>query len=145
MEVVLWLVIAFAAGVIEAATVSLVSVWLAIGAVCAAVAAAFGAAAYVQCIVFLVVSLALLIFTAKLCRKLRESKKVPTNADRLIGCTAVVTEDIDPVQGKGAVKVMGREWSAQLCDGATAKIGDEAIVESISGAHLVVRLKNREI
>lgn len=142
MSVILWLIIAFAAGVVEAATVSLVSVWLAVGAVCAAVAAALGATIMVQSIVFLIISLVLLVLTAPLSKKFREGKKTPTNADRLIGCTAVIVEDIDHIQGKGAVKVMGQEWSARLEDGSTAQIGEEVIVERISGAHLVVSLKN---
>ncbi len=142
MAVILWLIIAFVAGAVEALTVSLVSIWLAIGAVCAAIAAAFGAGATAQSIIFLVVSLVLLILTAPISKKFREGKKIPTNADRLIGCDAIVTEDIDPVQGKGAVKVRGQEWSAQLSDGTTAKAGSEVTVERISGVHLVVTPKN---
>ncbi len=77
MDVVLWLIVAFAAGAVEAATVSLVSIWLALGAVCAAVAAAFGASAMVQSVVFLAVSLVLLILTAPLSKKFREGKRFP--------------------------------------------------------------------
>ena len=143
MDVVLWLIVAFAAGAVEAATVSLVSIWLALGAVCAAVSAAFGASAVVQSIVFLVASLVLLILTAPLSKKFREGKKVPTNADRLIGCDAIITEDIDPINGKGAVKVLGQEWSAQMQDGTTAEKGATVVVEDICGAHLVVKFKEQ--
>ena len=74
MSVILWLVVAFAAGIVEAVTVTLVSVWLAIGAVCAATAAWFGASSGVQCIVFAAVSLVLLVLTAPLCCKYRIQK-----------------------------------------------------------------------
>ena len=42
MNVLIWLVIALAAGIIEACTTALVSVWIVIGAVCAACVSALG-------------------------------------------------------------------------------------------------------
>lgn len=145
MSVILWLVVAFAAGVVEAVTVALVSVWLAIGAVCAAVAAWFGASSGVQCIVFAAVSLVLLVLTAPLCCKFRVQKKTPTNADMLIGSVGVVTEEIDSVQGKGEVKVGGQRWSAQTRDSSRIAEGETVTIEEIVGAHLVVSVnKDKE-
>ncbi|MBQ3573504.1 MAG: NfeD family protein [Clostridia bacterium] len=142
MAVVIWLIIALIAGIAEAATVSLISVWFALGAVAAAIAAAFGLGAIAQVIIFLAASLILMALTAPLCRKFRMGEKTPTNADRLIGRTGIITEDVDPLQGKGEVKVGGQVWSVQVRGGGRAKVGDNVIVEDIEGAHLVVSLKN---
>lgn len=141
ISVILWLAVALIAGIAEAATVALVSVWLAVGAVCAAVAAGIGLNSAVQCIVFLVVSLILLFLTAPMSKKFRRSAKTPTNADRLIGCEGVVIEDIDPIQGKGEVKVKGQIWSAAARGEGFVKAGAHVTVEEISGAHLVVSVK----
>ena len=144
MAVVIWLIIALIAGVVEATTVSLVSVWFALGAVVAAIVSAFGIETVTQVIIFLAVSLILMALTAPLCKKFRLGEKTPTNADRLIGRTGVITEDVDPLHGKGEVKVGGQVWSVQLRGDDRATVGDNVIVEDIEGAHLVVRLKGDE-
>ena len=141
MAVVVWLIIALVAGILEAVTVSLVSVWFALGAVAAAISAGFGFGVIAQVVIFLVLSLILMALTAPICRKFRMGEKVPTNADRLIGCIGVITEDVDPLENKGEVKVQGQRWSVQVRDDGRAKVGDNVIVEAIEGAHLVVRLK----
>ncbi len=145
MSVVLWLIIALAAGIVEAVTVTLVSVWLAIGAVCAAVCAGFGASAAVQCTVFAAVSLVLLILTAPLCSKFRAQTKTPTNADMLIGKVGIVTEEINPLNSSGEVKVSGQRWSVQVRGGGCVSVGERVLVEEIVGAHLVVSVLNEEV
>lgn len=137
MNVLIWLVIALAAGIAEACTTALVSVWIVIGAVCAACVSALGGGDSAQTLTFLIVSLVLLIITAPLGKKFRSSKKVPTNADMLIGCIGEITEDVDPVCGKGEVMVKGRRWSVRLVGGKTAKKGDRVVIRDIVGAHLV--------
>ena len=143
MSVILWLIIALIAGIVEAVTTALVSVWLAAGAVCAAIAAGFGVSAGVQCVIFAAVSAALLILTLPLCSRFRKSVKQPTNADMLIGCVGVVTEDIDPMQGFGTVKVKGQVWSARANGNAAVPAGTEVIVREIRGVHLVVDVSEK--
>lgn len=136
---VLWLIAAVVLGVIEGMTVALVSVWMAVGAFVAAVAAYFGAAVSVQVLVFASVSVLLLAFTAPLGKKMRVGKKAVTNADRLIGAVGVVLERIDDIEKRGTVKVMGQVWSASATDSADIDIGEKVIVEAIEGVHLVVK------
>lgn len=143
MSVILWIIVAFVAAVIEATTVTLVSVWFVVGAVCAAVCAAFGATTTMQCVVFAVVSLVLLILTAPLSARIRNHTKTPTNADRLIGKTGIVTEDIDPLNASGEVKVDGQRWSAQVRGDGYASAGTTVVVEEIVGAHLVVKITDK--
>lgn len=138
MDVILWLVLALVAGIAEAMTVTLVSVWFAAGAVCAAIASALGASTAFQWILFWVVSLVLLIITAPLCKKLKVQKKVPTNADRVIGQTGVVTEEIHMLNGTGEVKADGKRWSAKSVGGEIIPVGAVVRIEEISGVNLIV-------
>lgn len=138
MDVILWLVLALVAGIAEAMTVTLVSVWFAAGAVCAAIASALGASTAFQWILFWVVSLVLLIITAPLCKKFKVQKKVPTNADRVIGQTGVVTEEIHMLNGTGEVKADGKRWSAKSVGGEIIPVGAVVRIEEISGVNLIV-------
>ena len=80
----------------------------------------------------------LLILTAPLCKKLRVQKNEPTNADRVIGQTGIVTEEINPIDGLGEVKVDGKRWSAKSSDGKIIPEGTIVKIEEISGVKLIV-------
>ena len=113
---VLWLVLLIVFAVLEASTVSLVSIWFMGGALTALIAALCGAKIWLQVVLFFVVSIALLLCLRPLSKKLLKKRKVATNADSNIGKTAVVTETIDNLRGTGAVKISGVEWSARSVD-----------------------------
>ena len=113
---VLWLALLIVFAVLEASTVSLVSIWFMGGALTALIAALCGAEIWLQIILFFVVSIALLLCLRPLSKKLLKKRKVATNADSNIGKTAVVTETIDNLRGTGAVKISGVEWSARSVD-----------------------------
>ena len=113
---VLWLALLIVFAVLEASTVSLVSIWFMGGALTALIAALCGAEIWLQVVLFFVVSIALLLCLRPLSKKLLKKKKVATNADSNIGKTAVVTETIDNLRGTGAVKISGVEWSARSVD-----------------------------
>ena len=113
---VLWLGLLIVFAVLEASTVSLVSIWFMGGALTALIAALCGAEIWLQVVLFFAVSIALLLCLRPLSKKLLKKKKVATNADSNIGKTAVVTEAIDNLRGTGAVKISGVEWSARSVD-----------------------------
>lgn len=132
-----WLITAVVLGIIESITVALVSIWMAIGAFAAAVFAFFGFGTAVQVLVFAAVSALMLILTAPLSKRFRQSKKVSTNADRLIGQEGVVLRRVDPIENKGQIKVMGQIWSAEGADGIELDIGEKVIVKAIEGVHVI--------
>ena len=66
---VFWLLVAVIFGVVEAATVQLMSIWFAVGAVAAMVASLFGAGIWLQLVVFFVVAFLVLVFTRPLVKK----------------------------------------------------------------------------
>ena len=71
----------------EGATVSLVSLWFAAGAVVAMFAALLGAGAWLQTGLFLVVSGALLLMLRPIVRRYLVPKITATNVDSLVGAT----------------------------------------------------------
>ena len=65
-----------------------------------------------------------------------------TNADRLIGRTAVVAQDIDNTSGTGEAVVAGMIWTARSSvEGHKILKGDTVKILNISGAKLIVRKK----
>ena len=90
-----WLIAMVLFGVLEAVTVGLTSIWFALGALGALAAAAAAAPVIVQIVVFLGVSFLTLLLVRPLAQRFVNDRKVATNADRVIGQEAVVTEDIE--------------------------------------------------
>jgi len=126
-DILLWLILLVAFIVIEAATVSLLTTWFAIGSLFSLVLAFLGAPFYWQIAVFFVVSFVLLIFTKPFVDKKLMAKKEATNADRVIGKTGVVIEEIDNIKGTGQVKVLNQIWSASSEE--NIKKGEKVIVK----------------
>ena len=125
--------------VVEAMTVALVSVWFIGGAVCALIAAALGAGFAVQMVIFVAVSAILLAFVCPAARKRWAKKPERTNADRLVGQTAMVTETIDACADTGAVKINGVLWTAKCTTGERIEKGRHVTIERVEGAKLYVK------
>lgn len=140
---IVWLLICIAAAVIEILTASaLVSIWFAIGAFFAMLAAAAGVPELFQWIIFAAVSLAALIFFRKKAMQHIVRKKVATNADRVIGCDGRVTERIDDLAETGAVSLDGQIWTARTeRDSETIEKDTIVTVKRISGAKVIVEPK----
>ncbi|WP_251317244.1 NfeD family protein [Flintibacter muris] len=137
---IFWLAafIAFAIG--EAITVGLVSVWFAVGALAGLFAAALGAGLWLQITVFLGVSALALALFKPLSGKFLRPKLSATNADRVIGASALVTETIDNSQAQGQVKVKGQVWSARSDQDVVIPAGRNVRVLRIEGVKVIVEL-----
>ncbi len=138
MTVIFWAVAVIAFVILELATVGLASIWFALGALCALIAALLGAPVWLQVVWFVIVSVATLLLTRPLARKYINSKTMATNADRVIGGKAVVKERIDELAGTGAVLADGKMWTARTADGSVAEPGDIVTVLEIRGVRLIV-------
>lgn len=129
--------------VAELATVQLVSIWFAAGALMSLIFSLFNAPVWLQVVVFFAVSAVCLIITRPIVKKAVNDKKVPTNADMAIGKTGIVTETIDNIKGLGKVKVQGSLWSAKSSDGSVIDENERVRVLEIKGVKLVVEnIKN---
>jgi len=133
-----WIAAAVVFAVIEAATAQILTLWFCIGAVGAIIANALGASPVVQSIVFAAVSLLTLIVARPYLRRFTRTKVQPTNLDMCIGQTAVVTEEIDNLAGKGQAKIRGSLWTARAADGSVIPAGTTVTVQRIEGVKLIV-------
>lgn len=134
-----WAVMLVAFIVIEAVTAQLVTIWFAVGSLASLIAQMLGAEVWLQWVIFVSVSAVILAATRPLVKKFTKTKVQPTNADRCIGQTAVVTEKIDNIAGKGAVKVGGIMWTARSETGDVIDENKEVTVTKIDGVKLIVR------
>jgi membrane protein implicated in regulation of membrane protease activity len=119
-----WIGLAVILALVELASLDLVLLMFAVGALAAAVAAAFGAPFWVAVLVFAVVSLALLFFVR------------PSVVARLhAGPTLTSGHD-------ARIKLNGEIWSARAAfETAAFAIGTEVLVTTIDGATAVVTNK----
>ena len=138
---IVWLLIAVVLGVIEAVTVSLVSIWFAIGALVAIIPAYFGVPIWGQILVFLAASAIAFAFTKRFFKDVVKVKKQPTNFDSLIGTDGIVTTEINNLDGKGKVYISGLTWSAKAADGKNIPEGAVVVARKIEGVTLVVETK----
>ena len=139
MMIWFWLGAIVVFGVVEALTAGLVSIWFVAGAIAALLAAVLGAGTTVQIILFIAVSAAALVLTRPLVKRYTQGKAIPTNADRVLGQTAKVTEAIDNENSTGAVYADGKTWSARSADGAVIPAGAQVVIEKMEGVKLFVK------
>ena len=135
---VVWIVAIVVFLIIEAATAGLVTIWFAVGALAALLAAMFDAPVWLQLVWFFAISIAAFAVTRPLAKKYLNSKTQPTNADMLIGQECIVTEPIDNVAGTGAVSVGRKVWTARTTDDHVIPQGSHATVLRIEGVKLIV-------
>lgn len=139
MDILCWLLLAALFIIIEIATLGLTTIWFAGGAFIAAIAGAFGASLPIEVLCFVVVSVLLLVLTRPLAVKHLDSKTEKTNAEALVGKSAVVLTKINNLNGTGQVKVNGMEWSARTADDTvTIEKGETVKIVEIQGVKLIV-------
>lgn len=135
----IWLCAAVLFGVVEALTAGLVSVWFAVGSVGAFFAAVGGLDVTAQMVIFAAVSAVALAATRPLVQRIGRSRHTPTNLDRVVGKTGLVTEDIDNGRSSGAVYVDGKTWTARSAGGDEISAGARVEIARMEGVKLFVR------
>lgn len=135
---VFWLaaLILFAIG--EGITVGLTSIWFAIGALGALIVSGLGFELWIQIAVFLALSGLALLLVRPLAQKFLKPGYSATNADRVIGRTAVVTEQIDNLKGSGLVSISGQVWTARSEQDVVIPAGEEVKILRIEGVKVFV-------
>lgn len=138
---VAWLALLILFSIGEAITVGLTSVWFAVGSLGALLCALVGGGIWVQIIVFLVLSGLSLALVRPLAKKFLTPGYSATNADRVIGQEAVVTQTIDNLRGQGQVNITGQTWTARSQDDTVIPEGALVRVLRIEGVKVFVALK----
>lgn len=135
---VLWVCVIILSIVIEATSLDLTAIWFAVGALGALVLSLLGVGLTAQAVIFLLLSVALLIAVRPLAKKFMGVTPIPTNIDRLIGQTTLVTTAIDNAQGQGEVKIGGTMWMARSSEGTPISAGAQVRILEIVGVKVIV-------
>ena len=106
-----WLAVIIILAVLESITINLTTIWFVASGLVALLLSFITDNYLIQFGVFVVLGVILLVTTKPLLQKSLKAKKEPTNAERIIGMTGIVTEKITRNQN-GEVKVDGKKWTA---------------------------------
>ena len=142
---IVWTAAIILFGIVEAVTAGLVSIWFVGGALAALISAFVGAPLWLQIVLFLVVSAVALAMTRPLLKKITTANMEATNADRVLGTVAKVTETIDNENSVGAVYVDGKTWTARSVDETIIAAGSLVHIESMQGVKLLVKLVEKKM
>lgn len=118
--------------------IHLVSIWFAVGAAVALTASLLSAPVWLQVVLFLLVSCALLAALLPFTRKYLKPKLTATNIDSVIGSTGYVTIPIDNAAAQGQVKLDAMVWTARSLTGEPIPEGTLVRVHHIEGVKVYV-------
>ena len=135
---VLWFILLVVFLLVEANTVTLLSIWFAAGSLAAVIAALLGGPLWLQGVLFFGVSVGLLLALRPFLRKHIKPRIVSTNVDSVIGATGIVTARIDNVAATGQVKLGAMEWTARSSADTPLEEGTLIRVDRIEGVKVFV-------
>ena len=139
MSPMIWLAALILFGIGEAVTVGLTSIWFALGALGALIVSSLGFGFWPQFLTFVVLSAISMALIRPIAKKILAPNYAPTNADRVVGTTGLVTEEIDNIEGKGQVNLSGQVWSARSSQAnGVIPAGCEVKVLQIQGVKVIV-------
>lgn len=134
----IWFILLVVFLMAEASTVTVVSLWFAAGALVAMAANLLGAPLWLQILLFVVVSAALLAALRPIIKKLIKPKLTRTNVDAIIGATGMVTGSIDNALSQGQIKLGAMDWTARSSSGEPIEAGTQVVVDRIEGVKVFV-------
>ena len=141
MNWIFWLVLVIVLSFVEIATVSLVSIWFVASGFVAMILSFFIEDTAIITTIFILLGIFLLVISRPIVNKLRSKDNEKTNLDRIIGETAIVTEDIKK-NVVGEVKVDGKRWSAVSKEKCLK--GDTVKILKIDGVKLIVEKESEK-
>ena len=133
----IWMMAGVVLLILELFSMSFFLLWIAVAAILAGVVAIFVPIAWVQWLVFAILSIALLLATRPLARSLHGSVTLLSNVDAMVGQRGVVIDAIDPLKNVGRVRIGSDEWRARAEQAIPVDAWAE--VTSVAGTTLTVR------
>ena len=135
MNWVFWLVLIIILTIIEVITINLVTIWFVVSGIVALILSFWITNSVILSTVFVILGIILLLTTKPILDKLLKHSS-PTNLERIIGSTGIVTESIkkDTI---GEVKADGKRWSA-IADEEILE-GEKVKIKKIDGVKLIVK------
>ncbi len=135
--ILIWFVIIIISAIIEITTMDLTSVWFSIGALVAFILSIFSDNIILQIVIFVAISVILLFSVRPIAKNYFRTNLINTNADRLVGKTAICTKEIRAGE-RGEVKIDGKFWTAVTSNDEYIMIDQKVEVLAIEGVKLIV-------
>lgn len=135
----IWLIIAGIFFIGEIATVGFLIFWFGVGSLIAMVASFFTDSIIIQTTIFVISSTILIFATKPFVKKFVDVKNTNTNAFSIIGKTALVIKEINPIQSQGQIKINGEIWSAESDNSEVIPEGSEVEILQIKGVKTIVK------
>ena len=133
-----WIGLMVVFGILEAATVNMVSVWFVGGSLAGLIVTLLGGQLWVQIVACLIVAIGLLACLRPFVRKYVTPRRTATNADMVLGRTAYLTETVDNLRATGALKLDGKVWTVRSADGSVLPEGTLVKIVKLEGVKLYV-------
>ena len=143
-DTILWIAVLIIMVIVEATTVSLVSIWFAGGALVALITGFFEVSFGWQVVVFFVISFVLLFFTRPLALSFFNKEREKTNIDSIIGSRAIVQKEINNLKSEGVASLNGQQWTARAMGEDIIPAGEVVVVKKIQGVKLIVEKVQEE-
>jgi membrane protein implicated in regulation of membrane protease activity len=143
ITLILWGVLIIVSLIVELITEELTIIWGTIGAIFSFLAAIFKVEIWLQLLIFIVFTTLTIIIFRPIIKKIAKKEMVRTNADRIIGMVAVVTEPFKNNE-VGRVVVNGQSWRATSTTFQEFFEGEKVQVEGISGTKVIISKINNE-
>lgn len=135
-----WLILSGLFLIIEIFNVSFLIFWFSLGALVAMIVSFVIHNIIIQASIFLVTSTVLLFATRPFVNKiLPKDSFIKTNSNSIEGKIGKVIVDIEPIEGKGQVKIDSETWSAKSANNTYIFKDTEVIVEKIEGVKAIVK------
>lgn len=93
---------------------------------------------FIQTLVFVTSSIALLFFTKPFVTKITKKDAVVTNAHKVIGKIGTVIKEVNSLEGTGQIKVGSEIWSAITNESENIPKGTKVKILEIDGVKAVV-------
>ncbi len=137
----LWLLWMLAGAILligEVLTVGFFLLWFSIGAFIAGLLALLGISQFWQLLSFVVISAILFAISRKFAEKVTKSQPDGIGANRMLGKTGIVLEEINNEKNTGRVRIDQDEWRADSCNDNVIETGIRVKVIDVKGTRLIV-------
>ena len=140
-----WIIVMIVSVIIEIVTIGdLICIWFAVGALASLIMALLKLSTMVQYIAFFAVSIIVMLTVRPMAIEHLRGNIVPTNSDRFIGKSALLTKDITE-EAWGQLSIGGSTWSCTSADNTPIPQGTRVRIIAIDGAKLIVKKSEQEV
>jgi membrane protein implicated in regulation of membrane protease activity len=140
----IWIAMAAVLLIAEIFTAGFFLLWFSIGAAAAGILAMLGVGTTAQLIVFILLSGILFVFGRRFAKMVTVNQPPGIGADRFIGQSGYVIEEIDNIAGKGRVKTGTDEWRAMSENGEIIVVNTLIEIIRIDGTKAIVKPFKKE-